>query len=247
VNEMALPIIAVPKYQLTIPSTNKEVNFRPFLVKEEKILLIAMESEDEAQMTTAIRDIIGNCIYEKLEVSQMPMFDIEYIFLQLRAKSKGEVIDLSFDCTKCQKPIKTDIDISKITITKTEGHDPKIPLSDDVGVIMKYPSMEIQNIINKENSDVENIFSTISSCIESIWDKETVYSSKDHTKAEIDQFLESLPDSAFTKIQKFFDTVPVLKHEFELKCQNKNGKGKKASICGHKETKTLEGLASFFV
>ena len=106
--------------------------------------------------------------------------------------------------------------------------------------------MEIQSIINKENTDVENIFTTISFCINSIWDKESVYATKDHTKEELDNFLESLPDDSFTKIQKFFDTVPVLKHEFELKCTSKNGKGKKATSCGWKETKTLEGLGSFF-
>jgi len=244
---MGLPVIAVPKYQLTVPSTGKQIDYRPFLVKEEKILLIAMESDDEVHMTTAIKDIIGNCVYDDLDVKHMPMFDIEYIFLQLRAKSKGEVIDLSFECGKCQKPITIQVDLSKIEITRTEGHDIKIPLSDDVGVIMKYPSMEIQKVIKQDESDVENIFSTISSCIESIWDKETVYSTKDHTKAEIDTFLEGLPDNSFTKIQKFFDTIPVLKHEFELKCLHKNGKSKKASICGWKDKKTLEGLGSFFV
>ena len=243
---MTLPRIAVPKYTLIIPSSGKEVSYRPFLVKEEKILLIAMESDDETQMTTAIQDIIGNCVYDDLDVKSMPMFDIEYIFLQLRAKSKGEIIDLSFDCGKCEKPITIQIDLTKIETTRTEGHDTKIPLSDDIGVIMKYPSMEIQNVINKENTDVENIFSTIISCIDSIWDKESVYASKDHTQQEINDFLESLPDDSFTKIQKFFDTVPVLKHEFELKCISKNGKGKKATICGWKETKTLEGLGSFF-
>ena len=243
---MTLPRIAVPKYTLIIPSSGKQVSYRPFLVKEEKILLIAMESDDETQMTTAIQDIIGNCVYDDLDVKSMPMFDIEYIFLQLRAKSKGEIVDLSFDCGKCKKPITVQIDLTKIETTKTKGHNIKIPLADDVGVIMKYPSMEIQNIINKEKSDVENVFSTITSCIDSIWDKESVYASKDHTQQEINDFLESLPDDSFTKIQKFFDTVPVLKHEFELKCTSKNGKGKKATICSWKETKTLEGLGSFF-
>ena len=243
---MTLPRIAVPKYTLIIPSSGKEISYRPFLVKEEKILLIAMESDDEIQMTSAIQNIIENCVYDDLDVQSIPMFDIEYIFLQLRAKSKGEIVDLSFDCGKCKKPITIQIDLTKIEIIKTEGHDIKIPLSDDVGVIMKYPSMEIQSIINKENTDVENIFSTITFCIDSIWDKESVYASKDHTKEEINDFLESLPDDSFTKIQKFFDTVPVLKHEFELKCTSKNGKGKKATICGWKETKTLEGLGSFF-
>ena len=243
---MTLPRIAVPKYTLIIPSSGKEISFRPFLVKEEKILLIAMESGEEKDMMGAIQDIIENCVYDDLDVKNMPMFDIEYIFLQLRAKSKGEVVDLSFECDKCKKPITTQIDLSKVEITRTEGHDPKIPLSDDVGVIMKYPSIEIQSIINNDKTDVENIFSTIIFCIESIWDKESVYATKDHTKQEINDFLESLPDDSFTKIQKFFDTVPVLKHEFELKCTSKNGKGKKATICGWKETKTLEGLGSFF-
>ena len=244
---MTLPRIAVPKYTLIIPSSGKEISYRPFLVKEEKILLIAMESGEEKEMIGAVQNIIENCVYDDLDVKNMPMFDIEYIFLQLRAKSKGEIIDLSFDCDKCKKPIIVQIDLTKIETTRTEGHDIKIPLSDDVGVIMKYPSMEIQNIINKEKSDVENVFSTITSCIDSIWDKESVYASKDHTKEELNDFLESLPDDSFTKIQKFFDTVPVLKHEFELKCTSKNGKGKKATICGWKETKTLEGLGSFFV
>ena len=205
-----------------------------------------MESDKEEEMTTAIKDIIHNCVYEDLDVKNMPMFDIEYIFLQLRAKSKGEIVDLSFECGKCKKPIAIQVDLSKIEITRTEGHDIKIPLSDDVGVIMKYPSMDIQKVISKENSDVENVFTTISFCIESIWDKETVYASKDHTREELNEFMESLPDDSFKKIQNFFDTVPVLKHELELKCTSKNGKSKNASICGWKGTETLEGLGSFF-
>ena len=243
---MALPKIAVPKYQLKIPSSGKEVSYRPFLVKEEKILLIAMESDKEEEMITAVKDIIDNCIYDDLDVKNMPMFDIEYIFLQLRSKSKGEMADMSFECGKCKKPIEAQIDLSKIEVTRTEGHDPKVVLSDDIGIIMKYPSMQLQSIIDQEGSDVENIFSTISFCIESIWDKETVYSAKDHTKEELNDFLESLPDDSFMRIQKFFDTVPVLKHDVELKCTSKNGKGKNPSICGWKDTKTLEGLGSFF-
>ena len=244
---IGLPKIAVPQYTLTVPSTNKTVNYRPFLVKEEKILLIAMESDDEVQMTNAIQTIIMNCVHEDLDVKHMPMFDIEYIFLQLRSKSKGEVVDMTFECDKCKKSIPKSIDLSKIEVTRTEGHTTKIPLSGDVGVIMKYPSMEVQNVLTKENTDVENIFTTISFCIDSIWDKESVYSAKDHTNAELNDFLESLPDDAFAKIQKFFDTVPVLKHTFDLQCTNKNGKSKKATICGWKDTKTLEGLGSFFV
>jgi hypothetical protein len=243
---MGLPIIAVPNYQLTVPSSGQVVNFRPFLVKEEKILLIAMESEEENQMTEAIRSIIQNCVTEKLDVNIMPMFDIEYIFLKLRSKSKGEEVDMSFDCEKCKAPIEVKVDLSQIEVTRTEGHNPKIQLSDDVGIIMRYPSMSVQKSINKDGTDVENIFTTIVICIDSIWDKETVFQAKDHTNQEMTQFLESLPDKSFQKIQKFFDTVPVLKHTFEIQCKAKNGKSKKASICGWKKSKTLEGLGSFF-
>ena len=123
---MGLPIIAVPNYQLTIPSNGQVVNFRPFLVKEEKILLIAMESEEEEQKTGAIRNIIKNCVTEDLDVNIMPMFDIEYIFLKLRSKSKGEEVDLTFDCGKCKKPIAAKVDLSTIEVTRTEGHSNKI-------------------------------------------------------------------------------------------------------------------------
>jgi hypothetical protein len=243
---MGLPTIAVPQYTLTVPSTEKQVNYRPFLVKEEKILLIAMESDDQQQMTNAIQTIIQNCVYEDLDVNSMPMFDIEYIFLQLRAKSKGEIVDLSYECEKCKKQIPTKVDLTTIEVTRTEGHTNKIPLSEDVGVMMKYPSISMQDSISTDNTDVENVFLTVTACIDSIWDKDSVFSSKDHTKDELDKFVESLPDASFAKIQKFFDTVPVLRHDIEVKCLNKNGKGKKASTCGHTETRTLEGLASFF-
>ena len=243
---MGLPTITVPKYSLKLPSSGKEIKYRPFLVKEEKILLIAMESDDQKQMTGAINTIIKNCIFEDLDVHNMPMFDIEYIFLQLRAKSKGEIVDLSYECEKCKKQIPTQVDLTKIEVTRIEGHTNKIELSSDVGVIMKYPSIAMQDTISTDNTDVENVFATVTTCIDSIWDKENVFSAKDHTRDEIDKFVESLPDESFQKIQKFFDTVPVLKHDIDVKCLNKNGKGKKASVCGHTEKRTLEGLASFF-
>jgi hypothetical protein len=240
---MPLPKIEVPKYELTIPSSGKQVKFRPFLVREEKILLIAMEAEDEKQMVGAVKDIITNCVYDEINVDEMPMFDIEYIFLQLRAKSKGEEIDLTFECEKCKTPIETKVDLSTINVTKTEGHDTKIQLTDEVGIIMRYPSLTVQEIItNQDNTDTENIFRTINHCIDSIWDKESVYPAKDHTEKELLEFIESLPDKAFEKLQQFFTTIPVLKHDIKLHCEA--GKGKKK--CNWKGTKTLEGLGSFF-
>jgi hypothetical protein len=243
---MPLPKIEVPKYELTIPSSGKNVKYRPFLVREEKVLLIAMEADDDKQMMNAVKDIITNCVYDEVNVDNMPLFDIEYIFLQLRSKSKGETVDLTFDCEDCKTPITVQIDLSKIEITRKEEHKTEIPLSSDVGIKMKYPSLEIQNLIDEKESDVKNIFNTIIHCIESIWDKENVYAAKDHTPDELNEFLESLPENAFTEIQTFFDTLPTLTHDIIIKCNNKKGKGKNSKVCGWKGTKKLEGLASFF-
>ena len=146
---MPLPKIEVPKYELIVPSSGKTVKYRPFLVREEKVLLIAMEEEDDKQMMSAVKDIIDSCVYDKIDVDNMPLFDIEYIFLQLRSKSKGETVDLTFDCETCKTPITVQVDLSKIKITKKEGHNTEISLSDDVGVKMKYPSLEIQNISHR--------------------------------------------------------------------------------------------------
>ena len=239
---MPLPKIEVPKYELTIPSSKKNVKYRPFLVREEKILLLAMEADDDKQMMGAIQDIIKACVYEDLNIKQMPIFDIEYIFLQLRAKSKGETVDLTFECGKCKTPIPITIDLSSIKVTMPKENTPKIQLTDDVGVMMKYPSLAIQQIIDAEGNEIENIFATIESCIDSIWDKENVYAAKDHTKEELKNFIESLPEHSFEKMQQFFATLPVLKHEINLTCTA--GKGKKK--CDWKENKTLEGLGSFF-
>lgn len=245
---MPLPKIEVPQYELIMPSTGKSVKYRPFLVREEKILLLAMESEDESQMISAVQDIIKNCIYGDINVNTMPMFDVEYVFLQLRAKSKGEDIDLTFECGDCKYMIPVKINLNDIKVQNIEGNNRKISLTDDIGIILKYPSLAVQKILdtNKDMGEVETVFKTIISCVESIWDKETVYSSKDHSEKELADFIESLPDNSFTKLQKFFDTMPVLKHDINLKCSAKIGKGKNKTSCNWSETKTLEGMGSFF-
>ena len=245
---MPLPKIEVPKYELTMPSSGEPVKYRPFLVKEEKILLLAMESEDEGEMIDAIQNIIKNCLYNEVDVAAMPMFDMEFIFLQLRAKSKGEEIDLNFECEKCKNSIPLKINLNDVKVQRQENHTNKINLTDDVGVMLKYPSISLQKIIaSSDISEVETVFKTIISCVDYIWDKETVYSSKDHTPEELTDFIESLPDNSFTKLQQFFDTLPVLKHDVKIKCNARVGKGKQKTSCGWSETKTLEGMGSFFV
>ena len=243
---MSLPRIATPKYELTLPSSNKIVHYRPFLVKEEKILLLALESEDETQIMNAVTDIINNCVSEDIDAKNLPMFDLEYIFLQLRAKSKGEDLNLEVPCGKCETPIPFNLNLLNVKVVHTKGHTNKIELTNNIGVIMKYPSIKLKEGLDTEASEVENIFSSLTGCLDSIWDKDSTYPAKDHTNEELEEFFESLPEKEFVKIQDFFTTMPVLKHEVDIKCNAKTGKGKEKKTCGWKEKKVLEGLQSFF-
>ena len=248
---MGLPTIAVPEYTLTIPSTGKEVKYRPFLVKEEKILLLAMESEKTEEIIIATKTIIDNCIYGDINVDEMPTFDVEYIFLKLRAKSKGEVLELKYKCPKCESEIPISINIDDIkVIQQDKEHTKDIKLNEDLGIMMKYPNLSLQTKIAQAPDDkpeIEGLFDTMTACIDYIYDKETTYPSKDHTEQEMTTFLESLTDNQFQKLAKFFETSPSLKHDIELHCKNKvKGKGKEKKECGYKEKITLEGLNSFF-
>ena len=249
---MGLPTIAVPQYTLSIPSTNKEVKYRPFLVKEEKILLIAMESENQNQIIDATKTIIENCLYgNDINVATMPTFDLEYIFLQLRGKAKGEDIELKFTCPDCEGEIVATVNVDDIKVLKQDDHDTNIKITDELGVVMKYPNVDLQSKIEsatKDQNKIDALFYTITNCVDYIYDKETTYPSKDHTEKEMNDFVESLTDTQFQKISKFFETMPKLKHEIELHCTNKiKGKGKtKDKICDHKEKMMLEGLANFF-
>ena len=244
---MGLPTIAVPEYELTLPSTEKKIKYRPFLVKEEKILLIALESEDQTNILNAIKTIIDACIFgDTLKASEMPTFDLEYIFLQLRAKSKGEVIDLKYECPKCKTELEVNINTEDIQVTKKDKHTNTIELNEELGVVMKYPTIEMQHMIQdmqeKKQSEVESLFKLVTRCIDYIYDKDNTYPLKDHTEKEVNDFIDSLTDDHFQKISKFFETMPVLQHEFQLKCTKK----KKEKTCSYKETITLSGLQSFF-
>ena len=248
---MGLPTIAVPEYELTLPSTEKQIKYRPFLVKEEKVLLIALESENQINIINAIRTIISNCLYGDINVDEMPTFDVEYIFLKLRAKSKGEVLELKYKCPKCEQEIPIAINIDDIKVVQQDKeHTKDIKINEDLGVMMKYPNLSLQTKIAQAADDkpeIEGLFDTMTACIDYIYDKETTYPSKDHTEQEMTTFLESLTDNQFQKLAKFFETSPSLKHDVELHCKNKvKGKGKEKKECGYKEKITLEGLNSFF-
>jgi hypothetical protein len=228
---MGLPTIAVPEYSLILPSTEKEIKYRPFLVKEEKLLLIAMESEEATQITTATKNVIKNCVFGDFNVEELPTFDIEYIFLWLRGKAKGEVLDLQYNCPQCKNVVTIKFNIEDVKIKKTEGHTNKIELTDKLGVVLKYPNMDLQQKIeslSSEEHEINKIFKSVLYCVDYIYDDKEMYSSKDHTFDEMEKFLDSLTDTQFQKISSFFETMPKLSHNVQLHCKNKVNK----KICG---------------
>jgi len=238
---MPLPKIATPTYELELPSTGEPIQYRPFLVKEEKILVIALESEDTKQITTAIKGVIKNCIKTKgIKVEQLPTFDIEFLFLNIRGKSVGEEIELNIVCPDDgETEVPVSINIDDIKIQKDEEHDNKIKIGDDLMMVMKYPSLEqfIKNNFDFEDKNaMDQSFDLIAACIESICSEEEVWAAGDCTKKEINEFLESMNSSQFKGIEKFFETMPKLSHTVSV--TNPATKVKSDVV--------LEGLASFF-
>ncbi len=235
---MALPKINTPTYELVVPSTGEEIRYRPFLVKEEKILLMAMESGDNKEIIRAIQDIVKECTYDKLKLSTMPMFDIEYLFLNIRAKSVGEITTLRLRCPDDEKTtVKVDVNLTEIEVQTDKNHTNKIELTDEMGIMMKYPTIgSFAGDMSEINAS--NMLEVISGCIDSIYDKggEEVFEAKDQTKKELIEFIEQLNSKQFKNIQGFFDTMPKLKHTIKVK----NPKTKKESEV------VLQGLNDFF-
>ena len=236
---MALPKVNTPTYELVVPSTDEKVKFRPFLVKEEKILLIAMEAQEQSGILNAVKDIVKSCTFDKFDVRKAPIFDIEYIFLNIRAKSVGEVSTVNLRCPDDNETfVQTEIDLTKVDVQITEGHTNKIELTDEMGMILQYPTLDSftdsTTVIN-----ASNMLDVIASCVSQIYDKkgEDVYDAKDSTKQEIVDFLESLNSKQFLEIQKFFDTMPKMTHTVNI--ENPETKVK-SDI-------TLTGLNDFFV
>ena len=236
---MALPKLTTPTYELEIPSTDEKIKYRPFLVREEKILLIALESGESKDIITAIKDIVTECTYGKIDLGKMPMFDVEYVFLQIRSKSVGEVSTLKLLCPDDKETyVNVDIDLSEIMVQVDEGHNPKIELTDEMGMIMTYPSIDTLNATGISSINASNMLDVIGTCILQIYDKkgEEVFETKDQTKKEVSEFVESLNTKQFKEVQKFFDTMPKLKHTVELE----NPK------TGVKSKIVLQGLNDFF-
>ena len=237
---MALPKLNTPTYELEVPSTDEKLKYRPFLVKEEKILLMAMESGKNEDIIQAVKDIVSECTFNKIKLGSMPMFDVEYIFLNIRAKSVGEVSKLKLLCPDDKKTyVDTEVNLTEVQVQVDEEHTNKIELTDDMGMIMTYPTIDSFNESGIQNVNASNMIDVISSCILQIYEKngEKVYQAKDQTKKELVEFVEQLNTKQFKQLQKFFDTMPKLKHTVKVK----NPKTKKNSDI------VLTGLNDFFV
>lgn len=237
---MPLPKLSTPTYELEVPSTGKKIKYRPFLVKEEKILLLAMETEDEKQMADAVKTILSNCIQTaRFKVDTLSLFDIEYIFLNIRGKSIGETVELNITCPDdgvTVVPIVLDLD--DIKVQKSDDHTNVIKLTDEVSVVMKYPSMDlfIKNNMKESSSEIDDVFEIASLCIDQIVEGEDVYESSNFSKKEILEFLEGMDTKQFVEVQKFFETMPKLSHTVKIK--NPETKVESEVV--------IEGLSSFF-
>jgi hypothetical protein len=239
---MALPLQTTPTYNLTIPSTGKSVRFRPFLIKEEKSLLIAQQSEDLMIMIDTLKSVIKDCIIDKVDVEKFATFDIEYIFTQIRAKSVGETVDLIVQCDEDhgeqneKARVKLVIDLSTIIVEKDPKHTNKIQLFGDVGMVLRYPTIEIMKRMESAEDNLESIFQIVADSVDYIYQGEEIFYAKETPREEILQFLENLTSDQFAKVNEFFTTMPRIKKDVEYKCP----------LCGKEHKKTLEGLQSFF-
>lgn len=236
---MSLPKPSTPVYELTIPSTGAKVKYRPFLVKDEKALLIANQSKDHKTMIDTLKNTIENCIVSKLNVDDLAIFDIEYIFCKLRSKSVGELIDLTLTCRHCKEKTRTALDISKVEVEKNKDHAKKFVLFDNVGVSLKYPNYELIDklkSVSNEESSFDVIFAVIVECIEYIYNEDEIYYAKEQTLEELYEFVNNLTKEQLGKITHFFDTMPKLRKDMSFDCPH----------CGKHNKVVLEGLNSFF-
>ena len=216
---MALPKLEVPIYELTVPSTDEKIKYRPFLIKEEKILLIAMESGANEDVIQAVKQIVSECTFNTLKLGNMPMFDVEYLFLQIRSKSVGEVSKLKILCRDDGETYaNVEVDLTEIEVQVNDDHTNKIELTDEMGVIMRYPTIDSFSTAGISDITADNMLDVIVACIDKIYDKkgEEVYDSKDSSKKELMDFVEGMNTTQFQDVQAFFDSMPKLRHEITV-------------------------------
>ena len=236
---MALPKLGYPTYELELPSTGKTIKYRPFLVKEEKVLLLALDSKDEKQVINAVKDLIKNCVTTRIKVDTLPSFDLEYLFLKIRGASIGENIILTVTCLDDNETqVEANINIDEVEVFKPEGHDKKIMFDDKTGIVMRYPSMKefVEREFLQKEMKTEEVYDFIADSIDQIFDDEEVYDSSTTSKKEFRTFVDSLTTKQFEKIQQFYTTCPKLSHTFKVVNPN----------TGKESEYTVEGLQSFF-
>ena len=243
-----LPKIDVPIYNVKLLSTGKSLRFRPFTVKEEKLFLMANEGEDLTTVVDTIKQILNNCILDEFDIDSLPLFDIEHLFLNIRARSIGEVVNLKYKCNndvldeetkeekKCNNVVQIDLNVLDIQPEKQEGHTTKIEITEKLGIIMKYPNFETLKKF-KDVSEADSIIKMAVNCIDYVYDADKIYYAKDSQEEDLIEFIESMQSKDLEKIKTFFDTMPKVKKDVDFKCNK----------CGHEEKIEVEGIQNFFV
>ena len=243
-----LPKIDVPIYNVKLLSTGKSLRFRPFTVKEEKLFLMANEGEDLTTVVDTIKQILNNCILDEFDIDSLPLFDIEHLFLNIRARSIGEVVNLKYKCNndvldeetkeekKCNNVVQIDLNVLDIQPEKQEGHTTKIEITEKLGIIMKYPNFETLKKF-KDVSEADSIIKMAVNCIDYVYDADKIYYAKDSQEEDLIEFIESMQSKDLEKIKNFFDTMPKIRKDVDFKCNK----------CGHEEKIEVEGIQNFFV
>ena len=243
-----LPKIDVPIYNVKLLSTGKSLRFRPFTVKEEKLFLMANEGEDLTTVVDTIKQILNNCILDEFQIDSLPLFDIEHLFLNIRARSIGEMVNLKYKCNnnvldketkeekKCNNVVQIDLNVLEIQPEKQEGHTNKIEITEKLGVVMKYPNFETLKKF-KDATEADSIIKMTVNCIDYVYDADKIYYAKDSQEEDLIEFIESMQSKDLERIKNFFDTMPKIKKDVDFKCNK----------CGHEEKIEIEGIQNFFV
>ena len=242
-----LPKLDVPIHELKLVSTGKTIRFRPFLVKEQKLFLMASESEDPKETIKVIRQVIKNCVLDEIDIDSLPSFDLELLFMHLRARSVQEIVDLKYKCNnivkdeeskdkKCDGKVDFKVNLLELEPKKEENHVNKIQITENLGVCLKYPTFDM--IQRYESLDENEVMSKVlADCIDYVYDKEQIYYAKDSTREELEEFIDSMQQKDLEKIKQFFDTMPEVKKDVHFKCPK----------CEYEENITIKGMQSFFV
>jgi hypothetical protein len=232
---MSLPKVTLPLYAKTIPSTGQSIKFRPFSVKEQKILLLAIESDSKEQMTLATKQILSLCIQDDIDIDSLALFDIEYLFLNIAAKSSGEIVDFLIKCSECDEPNNYSVNLTELIVSIPEKNNNIIKLNDELGIAFKYPSIDAATFLKEDSTKIDVINEIMIHCIDYIFDGESVYYPKDYTKDEMVEFIESLSNDQIGQIDNWFRTIPEIKDIAKFTC----------SKCGHANEYEIKGIKSF--